>query len=98
MEDVLFIGPIAKTGGPAIKNRILVEHLRKIASLKIWNTYDKSIKARLGAITSILFAKQKYIVVAVSRKGRNLLYPFLLLIPIFIGYKYCNRRAGCRLI
>lgn len=78
MEDVLFIGPIAKTGGPAIKNRILVEHLQKIASLKVWNTYDKSVKARLGAITSILFAKQKYIIIAVSRKGRNLLYPFLL--------------------
>lgn len=78
MEDVLFIGPIAKTGGPAIKNRILVEHLQKITSLKIWNTYDKSVKARLGAITSILFAKQKYIIIAVSRKGRNLLYPFLL--------------------
>ena len=78
MEDVLFIGPMAKTGGPAIKNRILVEHLQKITSLKTWNTYDKSIKARLGAITSILFAKQKYIIIAVSRKGRNLLYPFLL--------------------
>ena len=78
MEDVLFIGPIAKTGGPAIKNRILVEHLQKIASLKVWNTYDKSVKARLGAITSILFAKQRYIIIAVSRKGRNLLYPFLL--------------------
>ena len=88
MEDVLFIGPIAKTGGPAIKNRILVEHLRKIASLKIWNTYDKSIKARLGAITSILFAKQKYIVVAVSRKGRNLLYPFLLFKHRISGCKY----------
>lgn len=87
MEDVLFIGPIAKTGGPAIKNRILVEHLQKITSLKIWNTYDKSVKARLGAITSILFAKQKYIIIAVSRKGRNLLYPFLL---------FKHRTSKCR--
>ena len=78
MEDILFIGPVAKTGGPAIKNRILVEHLQKTASLKIWNTYDKSIKARLGAISSILFIKQKYVLIAVSRKGRNLLYPFIL--------------------
>lgn len=88
MEDVLFIGPIAKTGGPAIKNRILVEHLQKIASLKVWNTYDKSIKARLGAITSILFTKQKYIIIAVSRKGRNLLYPILLLKHRISGCKY----------
>lgn len=78
MEEVLFIGPVAETGGPAIKNRILVEHLRKRTFLKVWNTYDKSIKARLGAIWSILFAKQKFIIIAVSRKGRNLLYPFLL--------------------
>lgn len=78
MEDILFIGPVAKTGGPAIKNKILVEHLQKTASLKIWNTYDKSIKARLGAISSILFTKQKYVLIAVSRKGRNLLYPFIL--------------------
>jgi len=78
MEDVLFIGPIANTGGPAIKNRILVDHLQKTVSLKVWNTYDKSIKARLGAITNILFSKQKFIIIAVSRKGRNLLYPFML--------------------
>lgn len=79
MEDTLFIGPIANTGGPAIKNRILVDYLQKTASMKVWNTYDKTIKARLGAITSILFSKQKYIIIAVSRKGRNLLYPFMLL-------------------
>ena len=78
MEDVLFIGPIANIGGPAIKNRILVDHLQKTTSLKIWNTYDKSIEARLGAITSILLSKQKFIIIAVSRKGRNLLYPFML--------------------
>lgn len=78
MEDILFIGPVAKAGGPAIKNRILVKHLQKTASLKVWNTYDKSLKARLGAISSILFAKQKFILIAVSRKGRNMLYPFIL--------------------
>lgn len=88
MNEVLFVGPIATTGGPAIKNRILVAHLKKNISLKIWNTYDKTIKARFGAITSILFAKQKYIIVAVSRKGRNLLYPFLLFKKKISGCKY----------
>lgn len=88
MEEVLFIGPIAQTGGPAIKNRILIEYLQKTASLKIWNTYDKSIKARLGAITSILCAKQKFIIIAISRKGRNLLYPFMLFKHWFSGCRY----------
>ena len=71
MKEVLFIGPVAMTGGPAIKNRILVKYLQQSTALKIWNTYDKSIKARVGAIISILFSKQKYIIVAVSRKGRE---------------------------
>lgn len=88
MEDILFVGPIASTGGPAIKNKILIEHLQKSASLEIWNTYDKSLKARLGAIKSILFAKQHYIIIAVSRKGRNLLYPFLLLKHKLSGCRY----------
>lgn len=88
MEDILFVGPVAHTGGPAIKNRILVEHLQKRAAIKVWNTYDKSIKARLGAIKSILFAKQKHIIIAVSRKGRNLLYPFMRFKAKISGCKY----------
>lgn len=78
-EDILFVGPIAEQGGPAIKNRILVSDLKKYVSLKIWNTYDRSLKARIGAVFAILFSKQEYIIVAVSRKGRNLLYPVLLI-------------------
>lgn len=87
MEKILFIGPIARTGGPAIKNRILVEYFQKHTPLKIWNTYDKSLRSRLGAAITILFAKQKYIIIAVSRKGRNFLYPLLLL---------KSKISGCR--
>lgn len=79
MSDILFVGPIAKMGGPAIKNKILVENLQKMASIKVWNTYDKSMKARLGAVVAILFSKQKFTIIAVSRKGRNLLYPVMRL-------------------
>ena len=89
MEDILFIGPIATTGGPAIKNRILLDHLQKKTSIKAWNTYNKSVKARVGAIAHILFAKQKYIIIAVSRKGRNLLYPFLRIKAKISGCQYC---------
>lgn len=88
MSEILFIGPIARTGGPAIKNRILVDNLQKSTALEIWNTYDRSIKARAGAISKILFSKQKYIIIAVSRKGRNLLYPFLLLKHKLSGCRY----------
>lgn len=79
MEGILFIGPIADIGGPAIKNKILVNHIQKKSNLSIWNTFDKSIKSRLGAIIKIFFSREKYIIVAVSHKGRNLLYPFLFL-------------------
>ena len=87
-KSVLFVGPIAEQGGPAIKNRILVTYLKKSVYLKIWNTYDRSIKARIGAIFSIIFSKQTYIIVAVSRKGRNILYPILLLKSLFGNIQY----------
>lgn len=78
MESILFVGPIADVGGPAIKNKILVNQIQTKSNICIWNTFDKSIKSRVGAIIKILFSKEKYVIVAVSRKGRNLLYPFLL--------------------
>ena len=79
MEEILFIGPIANMGGPAIKNKILIEQLHECANICVWNTYDRSFKVRVGAIVKILFSKNKYIIIAVSRKGRNLLYPVVLL-------------------
>ena len=88
-EQVLFIGPIAERGGPAIKNRVMTEYLCRIASLKIFNTYSQSLKTRLGAVWAILTAKQKYVIVSVSRKGRNLLYPFLALKRKISGIRYC---------
>lgn len=78
-KGILFIGPMASQGGPAIKNSILVKHMAKATELKLCNTYDRSLKARLGAVTAILFSRQRYVVVAVSSKGRKLLYPVLLL-------------------
>ena len=88
MSEILFIGPIAQTGGPAIKNRILVDKLRNYTTLEIWNTYDRSVRARVGAISKILFSKNKYIIIAVSKKGRTLLYPFLLLKHKLSGCRY----------
>ena len=88
-KGILFIGPVAERGGPAIKNRIMTEFFRNCADLRIHNTYDKSVGARLGAIREILFAPEEYIIVAVSRKGRNLLYPFLLLRKMVRKTHYC---------
>lgn len=92
-QRILFVGPIADKGGPAIKNRILVEQLKKRASIDISNTYDQTVKARLRSIFSILFTVDKYIIVAVSRKGRNLLYPILLL-----KQKLCCCQFACVVI
>lgn len=93
MNKILFVGPVASTGGPAIKNRILVDNLKKIADIEICNTYNQSIKARLNAITSILFSREKYIIIAVSRKGRLLLYPLMYIRSIFD-----NARFSCIVI
>lgn len=94
MESILFVGPIADTGGPAIKNKILVNQIQKKSNLFVWNTYDKSLRARFGSIIKILFSKQKYIIVAVSRKGRNLLYPFLLLKNLVCKTHFCCIAIG----
>ena len=98
MEEILFIGPVADAGGPAIKNRILVEQLQNTASLRIWNTYDKSIRARLGAVLSILFAKQKFILIAVSRRGRDVLYPVMLFKHMLSGCRYACVVIGGRAV
>ena len=87
-KDILFIGPIAQQGGPAIKNRLLIKYLEMTNSPEIWNTYDHSLKTRFGAVRAILSTKQKYVIVAVSKKGRMLLYPFLLLKKKISGIRY----------
>ena len=88
-KNVLFIGPVAERGGPAIKNRIMTEFLRRCTDLRIHNTYDRSFGARVGAIREILFAPEEFIIVAVSWRGRNLLYPFLLLRKALRKTHYC---------
>ena len=88
-EEILFVGPKADQGGPAIKNTIMIQELEKKTDLKIYNTYDRKVHTRLGAIWAIMCGKQHYIIVSVSRKGRNLLYPFLLLRKKMNGARYC---------
>lgn len=88
-ERILFIGPIARQGGPAIKNSIMVRHLAETASLKIYNTYDRSLRVRLGAVHALLSARERFVIISVSRKGRNLLYPILLLKKKLHGIRYC---------
>lgn len=87
-KDILFIGPIAQQGGPAIKNRLLIKYLEMTSPPEVWNTYDHSLKTRFGAVRAILSTKQKYVIVAVSKKGRMLLYPFLLLKKKISGIRY----------
>ncbi len=88
-KTILFIGPVAESGGPAIKNRIMTGYLKRSAGLRIHNTFDMSLGARLGAIRELLFAREEYVIVAVSWRGRNLLYPFLLLRKILRKTHYC---------
>ena len=90
MGEILFVGPIANTGGPAIKNKILVEQMQQCVDISVWNTYDKTVKSRVGAVIKILFTQNKYVIIAVSRKGRNLLYPIMLL-----KNKFCKTHFSC---
>ena len=88
-KRVLFIGPVAEYGGPAIKNRIMTGYIMRSADLRIHNTFNRSLHARLGAIRELLFASEEYVIVAVSWRGRNLLYPFLRLRKILRKTHYC---------
>ncbi len=73
----LFVGPVAKTGGPAIKNSITLKHLFPTGGCAVVNTYSRSLGRRLGGIARTALSKDKQAIVAVSRKGRAVLWPIV---------------------
>lgn len=91
-DGILFVGPVGKGGGPSIKNDILIRYLGR-KNVKVWNTFDRSIKVRLGAIAQILFNPRQHIIVGVSHRGRNLLYPVL-----WIRQKLTGAHTACIVI
>ena len=88
-KGILFVGPISDQGGPAIKNRVMVNRLGQTAAVKTYNTYRQSAGVRIGAVLTLLFTRRKYVIVAVSRKGRRLLYPLLPVKQKISGIHYC---------
>jgi len=76
---ILFVGPIGDLGGPAIKNKILLKYLNTNKDIKICNTHDRKLATFIKSVLVLVFAKEKQIIVAVSRNGRLVLYPILRL-------------------
>lgn len=73
----LFVGPVAAIGGPAIKNSITIKHLFSGDGYTLVNTYGRDIASRLGGIAKTLLSKDEQAIVAVSRKGRAVLWPIV---------------------
>lgn len=73
----LFVGPVAETGGPAIKNSITLKHLFPEGGFSLVNTYGRGITNRAGSIAGTAVSRDRQVIVAVSRKGRAVLWPIV---------------------
>lgn len=73
----LFVGPVAAAGGPAIKNSITLRHLDPGGRFEVVNTYSRSAANRAASILRARLSRDSQMVVAVSRKGRRLLWPLV---------------------
>jgi glycosyltransferase involved in cell wall biosynthesis len=75
----LFIGPVANEGGPSIKNRLLLKYLDEENNFTICNTYKRSLSNLAKTIFSLIISRDRQIIVAVSKNGRSILYPILII-------------------
>lgn len=73
----LFVGPVAETGGPAIKNSITLRHLFPEGGYTLVNTYGRDLVTRVGGILRTMASNDDQAIVAVSRKGRATLWPIV---------------------
>lgn len=73
----IFIGPVSTTGGPGIKNRLLLRYIKGGSQFRIYNTSDRSIVTFLKTVLALLLTRDKQVIVSVSKNGRAILYPIL---------------------
>lgn len=73
----LFVGPVAEIGGPAIKNSITLKHLFPEGQYTLVNTYGRDLANRVGGVLRTITSKDNQAIVAVSRKGRAVLWPLV---------------------
>ena len=73
----LFIGPVAETGGPAIKNSITLKYLFPEDGCSLVNTQGRDLASRLSSVTRTMASRDRQVIVAVSRKGRAVLWPIV---------------------
>lgn len=74
----LFVGPVAEIGGPAIKNSITLKHLFPEGNYSLVDTYGRDPLSRARGILKTATSKDRQTIVAVSRKGRAVLWPVVL--------------------
>lgn len=73
----LFVGPVAETGGPAIKNSITLKYLFPKGGCSLVNTYGRNLLNRALGILKTAASRDRQVIVAVSRKGRAVLWPVI---------------------
>lgn len=73
----LFVGPVAPQGGPAIKNSITLKYLFPDEKFTLVNTYGQSLTNRVKSVLRTALSRDEQVVIAVSKKGRSLLWPIL---------------------
>lgn len=73
----LFIGPVAESGGPAIKNSIMLKYLFPEGGYSLVNTQGHDLASRLSSVIRTIASRDRQAIVAVSRKGRAVLWPIV---------------------
>ena len=74
----LFIGPVGKTGGPAIKNEITLRYLFGSEIPNIVNTLSRSAVNQVLSAMRFALSREQQAIIAVSSGGRKVLLPMAL--------------------
>lgn len=73
----LFVGPLGNEGGPSIKNSLTLSYLSATSEIDVLNTYKLGWKDRLSSVMTLLRSTDRQIIVAVSSRGRMILWPLI---------------------
>ncbi|GEM_PF-6378704 len=73
----LFVGPLGNVGGPSIKNSLTLSYLSTTSDIEVVNSYKNGWKSRLLPIVTLLKSTDRQVIVAVSSRGRLILWPIV---------------------
>ena len=86
MSKLIFFGPVDDLYGPGIKNKFLINILNELYQINVLNTLEGRKKTLLNII-KLCFTKQTTII-SVSRGGRKIILPLLVVKYYLLRTKY----------